>query len=272
MVCFPLNIWAFDKQCSPIDELQKEFLDVSLSIVDIHVYGVATATYSPDSSIESRQIHQGSYYYRGTGFVVGEYIITAKHVIQADTVKLRLSESTTVTTFVVQSLSQQIFIANTPDNAGIPATVVYISPTEDLAVLHTSGAVKPFSFIELHETYTYYHPMFGIPVLESGDCIVIISKKREEGQRSSWFGIVEGKVLSIKGLSTQVSELSLLNFTIDIEAYHGDSGNAIIAFHQTKPIVVGLFVLMDTESIVKYGVRIDPLLPVLAALKNKRAQ
>jgi len=274
----PLAAYSFDAEPTEIDITQGSIADQHVQITTI---GTAIGSvYCEGSSLSSFCKQKTSFILQGSGFVIGDYVITAAHVVDPDDVTAVSKGGGAISTSPLQVLSRTIVVnddigVKNQFDGGTPAEIYYISKVFDLAILklsHTSD-VEPIPY-EIGYTYEMnfygqpYEGLFiGMPVAS------IVRVRNEDDSITEDFEVRTGKIISthVAG-DVQLSSLQgfgPLDFTMDMDVIGGDSGSAVFGFVEGVPVVIGVLragrrlAWGFTHPGLSYAARIDGLRQIL---------
>lgn len=272
-------VGAFDKTAVPlrIEPPEGQVLILSSSVVDIHVIGIGWG-YVPDPGTRKLVKAQGSFVAQGSGFMVNDrYIVTANHVIEPDRLIIRQQNNIIFNTKVYGVVSKTILIGDGFAEGGVPAVIVYSDKENDIALLmvtseRTSTSLKPLPFATQRtvEAIPWGLSWMTVDWIHPGDPVVALVHKRDENGDRSWtYEIRKGTIIAAKPVVPEEVQDALPWFgmndiTICMKVYPGDSGSPLIAFHEGKPVIIGVIramCLIGEET--SYAVRIDILMRIL---------
>jgi hypothetical protein len=263
---------AFDTSCQDIPAEPSVLAHGFPAVVAVHTTGRATGTYRDlqNSGITWR-LGNGEFTITGRGFVVGQFVVTAAHVLYPAKLELRHEEATTVSQVI--AVDQTVIHIGAPaEHGGIPAEVVHINHRFDLAILRpqTPALLQSLPY-RIAATWWYETPGEVSSVLRTGDCVVAMVPERDT-EHTTLTGSQRraGQVVAPNAFSSQSSVVQGLNantVTISTLMFPGDSGSPVIAFEAGTPRLVGMVIAtrypFETTSYIS---RLDPLLPILEAL------
>ena len=245
-------------------------IDCTRSFVNILVQGTGLGLY-PDIAGKPKY-GIGVFRQQGSGFVVGNYIITAAHVVNPTSVQIRTEDGSLFMGPIIHVRDIMIWIS------GSPARIFHIDVAEDYAVLVFDG---PCSWVEsvkmaITETFDWFVSIFGfysVDKLHPGDEVYAVVRVRDDnGGMTSMGHLVKGKILSGKpilpaGYEDSLPWFGLSDFTTDLPIIPGDSGSAVIGFINGVPYVIGIARAAGRigDQQYTYAVRIDFVLLITEA-------
>jgi hypothetical protein len=266
---------AYDKAPGQFKEFSNPDIAALLeqSIVPIIVTGSAIGTVptftSGTHNIEWK-FTEGTFAQAGTGYVIGNYIITAAHVVVPEHMMIQTGDHSFWGTWVVQVKSIRITIGRLFEG-GVTASIFYINQGDDLAILKFDVpwlVAQPLGY-KLANSWGYEQispdKTSKVSYLNTGDAVAVIVKKRLPDGSQDWiYEVRYGKVITnypscpiIEGFITGISDN---DFVMDIPVLPGDSGAPVFAFKDGVPIVVGIvrgFVTNSTNEFVSYATKVD---------------
>jgi S1-C subfamily serine protease len=264
---------AFDKTCGALSTHHTSAVEALPTVVAIHTSGQATGMY--------RAVHQGTRQWRleegnftlgGRGFVVGQLVVTAAHVVYPSKVEVRLDPYITTTTEVVSIQQTSVAVGDLQGTSRVPAAIVHLNHRLDLAILRPQSPLQEIFPYPTAVTWWSEGTGEAISLLNTGDCIVALVAARD----ASFTPLPQdearqGNVLAPHAVSHQhsvVAGLSANTVSISTPVFPGDSGSPVVAFDAGKPRLVGVITATRQPfEAVSYISRLDPLLPILEALQ-----
>jgi hypothetical protein len=269
--------FAFDKACGAVSTRSTAAVEVLPTVVVIHTSGQATGTYSVvHQGVRQWRLEEGDFTLRGRGFVVGQLVVTAAHVVYPSQVELRLDPYMTTTTEVVSIQQTSVVVSDLQGTSPVPASIVHLNHRLDLAILRPQVPLQ--EAFPYPTTVTWWSEGTGeaSSLLNTGDCIValvaardamLIPLPQDEAR--------QGSVLAPHAVSHQrsvIAGLSANTVSISTPVFPGDSGAPVVAFDAGEPRLVGVITATRQPfEAVSYISRLDPLLPILEALQGSAA-
>jgi hypothetical protein len=258
----------------------KEFSDPMIttprlgqSIVDIVVTGSAIGTV-PTSPYGTHDVvwkfTEGTFGQAGVGYIVGNYIITAAHVVIPREMMIQMTDSGFWGTHIVSVKKMRITIGKL-NEGGVSAKIFYLNREDDLAILTFEEPwliTNPLGY-KLAESWGYVQVSSDRwdkrAFLNSGDAVAMIVRKRlPDGSRDWTYEVRYGAVITNRPscpITTEfVTGVSDNDFVMDMKVYPGDSGSPIFAFKNGVPIVVGVLsgmIMNDKGEAVSYASKVD---------------
>lgn len=265
---------AFDPSCGDLQSLDSVSSDRFSWVVTVHTVGRATGTYMASTEGAARwRIAMGDFALTGRGFVVGQLIVTAAHVVYPSRVEIRPDHQATRLAPVV-AVHQTSVLIEAADRAGrVSAEIVHLNHRLDLAILRPEASLflKAMPY-RTATTWWSESPGEVSSLLSAGDCIVALVAARVDGHViSSRDAVRTGQVVLPRAVSSQhsvVVGLSPNTVTITTPLFPGDSGSPVMAFDAGQPRIVG--VVTSTRhpyEALSYIGRLDPILPIIEALQ-----
>jgi hypothetical protein len=264
---------AFDKTCGTLSARHATAVEVLPTVVAIHTSGQATGTHGVvHQGVRQWRLEEGEFTLSGRGFVVGQWVVTAAHVVSPSKVELRLDPYTTTTTEVVSIQHTSVVISDLLGTSRVPATIVHLNHRLDLAILHPQGPLQ--EAFPYPTTVTWWSEGTGeaSSLLNTGDCIVALVAARDASLTPlPQDEARQGNVLAPHAVSHQhavIAGLSANTVSISTPVFPGDSGSPVVAFDAGAPRLVGVVTATRQPfEAVSYISRLDPLLPMLEALQ-----
>jgi hypothetical protein len=277
LLCFSIGVQvsAFDKKPGKIPEFEKEYVDLSTSVVSILIYGTGIGLVNTwDDKNQKAEVREliGTFKQSGHGFVVsGGYIVTVAHVVSPERVLIRIGKSDTQVTKLIQVKSITILATTSGFEGGVPCEIYYVDILNDLAILKPNVANTVLTNFNYDMEYTVIDSGAGqVDQIQANDIVVVPSRGRDEkGNPGSWYKLKRGMVVDPKprvpGFPSEYEKETLLylrkfDFTTTLPLESGDSGCPILAFKNGKPVIIGIarakVTILDKQS-YGYGVRID---------------
>jgi len=276
-----IAIWGISRPAFPCDKeipegfrfkefpVGKEYVDLEMTIVEVTTVGVARGSFWMWDDYWNLDGHwvdgEGSFELRGVGFVVsGNYVITAAHCIHPEYIKIALNRTYSVLVRPYQILESVIRVGG--DDNGVAGRVICLDLEYDVAVLRVThdNVFIPLDYPVVNTQGSTDGGHYDL--LCPGNAVAMICRQRlESGDWSPWFEVRYGKIESNKPRSKiglNVSWLTPLDIALDLEIYEGDSGSPLFAFHQGKPIIVGIVRAFERGG-YRYAVRIDSIVAVI---------
>jgi len=253
--CFTFHVSAFDKKATLPDEFTQEYIDLSDRVVTVRTlgtgYGVILNT---EVSPFRYEIREGVFGMEGSGFVrdlpFHKFIITNDHVISPSRVTIPISKNASWDTKIIYIKNKSIFIVGC--TSAIEGNILYTDPGSDIAVLFIDKN-SPFRDTDISFTFSWWMGVRGEYAIESpdvlsdGDAVGVIVRKRDEnGNKTSWYEMRIGKVVSTGVKLPGVVDVSALtwfqpmDFTVDLTIYPGDSGSPVVMWLRGKPFIIGV--------------------------------
>jgi len=265
-VCFLFGYPDFglaDTAISPEDFKEfatRRYVDLQLSIVTIQVIGHGLGRWTWNGEwIEG----YGAFAHQGMGFVVkGNFIITAAHVVNPELVVCIQNEGFFVIAKMVKLYSKTIFVGNRITHS-IPAKIEHIDVEYDLAVLSYPGnQLKPLDYPLMDARYFVW----------AGEPVAMIARQRlESGKQGPWYEVRTGKIVSSTP-ETPDSDLpwfNMLDFTMDIKVFLGESGSPVFMKFNGKLYIVGVARAISRTQQKSYAVRLYTILPVIGGAAHE---
>lgn len=266
---------AFDSACGAMSSTETAGFP---SIVQVWATGRAIGTYRDRSTPNAAwKLGNGEFTLRGRGFVVGQLVVTAAHVVYPSQVELRLHQHASTIAPVVTVEQTTIRIGGSQSTDGILAEIVHLNHRVDLAILRprVTESLPTFPY---HLSATWWREVAGeaSSLLRTGNCVVALTAKRDANQAAlPGTTMRTAHVAAPYPMSFEPSVVAGLNpnaATIATPLLPGDSGSPVVAFDDGQPLLVGVVIATrhPFES-VSYISRLDPLLPMLEALQVPQA-
>jgi len=224
----------------------QSFVDVSGTFTRCLVLGTAEGFYSDfdqDGNLISRRAvgvfgQEGSTFYAGNGYWVTNY-----HVVVPESIKIEISDWMSIVTYPVKIITRLVNIGQLTGLGSAPAEIIYLDQERDIAILRVMGNWPGM-------VDQGYRPVFTKD-LEVGSSVAVIvairtSPETEDLSKTPWFEVRYGTIVSTgvrlpSGLPTDLLPwFSLNDVTMTTTIYPGDSGSAVFAFIDGKPVIVGI--------------------------------
>jgi Trypsin-like peptidase domain len=203
--------------------------------------GQATGTYKDlQDSDTAWRLGSGAFTIKGRGFVVGQFVVTAAHVVYPSKLALRQAAEVTTVSQVVAVDQTMIHVGAPAEHGGIPAEIVHINHRFDLAILRPAAPellqALPYPTAA---TWWYERPGEVSSVFRTGDCVVaVVPERNTEHTVLPGSQTRPGQVIAPHAVSAQASVVQWLNtnmVTISTLMFPGDSGSPVIAFEAGMP-------------------------------------
>ena len=277
---FTFPVFPFDKEAGKFIEFSEpdKYVDLSTSIVDVSIVGKATGIYT--EWIKGKAVNKkyiGSFGQSGVGFILGDYIITAYHVVVPTLVSIQIDKSIFLITKIVEIKESTIHIGKYLGEGGTKATIYHLDQASDLAILKFDKSWIPAKSLPYFSTSTIEYDKYYIRTdkVEKGDIVATIVRARTEDGSKDWFYEVRyGKVIANKpihptGDPDKLSWFAPTDITLDLTIYPGDSGSPLFAFVNGEPVIIGVVRAIGWCStsglIYSYAARIDWINYVIGA-------
>jgi hypothetical protein len=243
------------------------------AVVEVSAVGQATGTYKDNTAPgATRRLVSGQFALSGRGFVVGQFVVTAAHVVYPSKVEYRIDQHVTSTSVVVSVDQTTIYVGGTADTGGMPAEIVHLSHRFDLAILRPEVPLllQSFPYPPAVSWWSEF-PGQASSLLRTGDCVIALAAERDANDAIlPGFEARAGHVIAPHAVSSEPSVVAGLNpdtVTISTRLIPGDSGSPVIAFDGGTPRLVGVVTATRHPfEPVSYISRLDPILPILEAL------
>lgn len=264
---------AFDTSCGTMPAWSPAAAAQFPSVVAIRASGRAmgvTETWQ-DGKVQ-RRLASGDFTLTGHGVVVGQFVVTAAHVVYPEKVALALDQYTTTVSPVVTVQQTTVAVGTSTDTGGVPADILHLNHEADLAILRPANPALFQAFpYAAADTWWREQPGEANSLLSKEDCVIALVPERDAHQVPRLQTQVRaGKVIApsaVSSSSTVVVSLNPQTVTISTPVFPGDSGSPVIAFDMGKPRLVGIVSATRQPLEAKsYISRIDSLLPILDAL------
>jgi len=253
--CLTFHVSAFDKKATLPDEFTQEYIDLSDRVVTVRTLGTGYGVILNTKVSPFRyEIRGGVFGMEGSGFVKDlpfhKFIITNDHVISPSRVTIPISKNASWDTKIIRIKSRSIFIIGC--TSAVEGNILYTDPGSDIAVLFIDKN-SPFRDTDISLMFSWWQEIDGPYVIESpdvlsdGDAVGVIVRKRDEnGNKTSWYEIRVGKIVSTGVKLPGVIDVSALtwfqpmDFTVDLTIYPGDSGSPVVVWLKGKPLIIGV--------------------------------
>jgi S1-C subfamily serine protease len=244
-VLYGFEAWA---QAGDYQEFEASlpYKDVSTSFTKCTVLGTAEGFYADfdkDGNLISRR-GTGVYGQEGSVFYVGNgYWITNTHVIEPESVVIELTKNVSVVTYPIKILSKIITIGQATGLGSVPAELIYVDEERDICLLKVVGNWP--AFIDPGYRPEWTRTSAGDRLFSGMSVAVLVSIRNAEGDKTPWFEVRYGKIVStgVKLPGDLPNELlpwfSLNDVTTDLVIYPGDSGSPVFAWIDGKPVIIG---------------------------------
>lgn len=215
---------------------------------------------------------KANYKIMGSGFVLlGEFIVTANHVIVPDFLEISMTRNVAYQTEPVEFIWGRVFAETSVSLHGfIPLEVVYSNREDDIAVLKFDYKSYGYAFesinFKLPDTISSHTYCGLISNIEAKDSIASVVHKRDNkgellvGELEVIYGVVIGG-RALAGSGVDLTSLGPEDFTMFIDVHGGDSGSPIIAWKNSSPIVIGVLRAISDEY--TYAVRTDKVRKII---------
>jgi hypothetical protein len=269
---------AFDTSCGTLAAGSPDSALRFPAVVAVSASGRATGIEQTwQDGKAQRRLGSGDFALSGRGVVVGQFVVTAAHVVSPEKVALKLDEYTTIVSQVVAVQQTAIAVGTLTGTGGIPATIVHLNHEADLAILHPENPalLHPFPYAPT-ATWWREHPGEANSLLGVEDCVMALVPERD-AHHFPLLGAEAriGKVIAPSAVSSSSAVVAHLNsqtVTISTPVSPGDSGSPVVAFDMGRPRLVGIVSATRQPVEAKsYISRIDSLLPILEALQHALA-
>lgn len=238
---------AFDKVHGKIDEFEgTKYVDLSTTHPEILVIGSGIGMYF-DRGDQRVKRATGVFRITGSGTVLKVswkyYILTAAHVVIPSHLKIQLSKNIYAVTPCMQLVERFIFVGSEPT---VQASIDYINEEYDIALLVLNG-IWPAAFGSRYDLLPTADIFGSSPILERGDAVcVVVQQRGESGRKIPWYEVRYGKVIDIKPVVPSYNQdllpwFNICDVTTDVKIYPGDSGSAVFAFENGRPVIIGVF-------------------------------
>lgn len=263
---------AFDTSCGPFPERAAVPAGHYSPVLAVHTIGQATGAYRETRGHRTGwHIGTGDFRLRGQGIVVGQFIVTAAHVVYPQTVTLLHNQQKT-TSLVLAIKETTVHVGAPAQAAGIPAEIVHLSHRYDIAILQPTphAALQSLEYVS-SATWDRTRLAKGRSLLQPGTCVVaLVPGRRLSRLVRGHVAARGGRVVdayAVAAASSIVAGLNPNTVTISTPVFPGDSGSPVLAFVAGEPRLVGVVTATRHPFEAKsYFSRIDPLLPMLGAL------
>jgi len=262
--------YIFDMELGKFEQFEgQKYINFSTTIVEVRTSGHAVGCYWNDEG-EYKKAY-GFFEMLGVGFIVGDYVITASHLITPKEITIQVSDNFYLGVPPISLRDRQIRIGE--EIASVPAWIYYINEEYDIAITATGTPSSKSSIkYELAPTIMM-EPWVGyIELLEEGVPVAVIARQIDEetNEWGAWFEIRYGKIRSNKAIVPETFKDVLLwfnlnDFTMDLKINPGDSGSPVFAFIDGKPVIIGIVraCLWLSEETYSFAGRIDPAIMVV---------
>jgi hypothetical protein len=266
---------AFDAACGNMATASSAVVQGFPAVVEVHSVGRATGTYR-DSKLGGATWHlsSGEFMLSGRGVVMGQFVVTAAHVVYPSQVELRLHEHTLTVSSVVNVDQMTVYVSTGAGTERVRAEIVHLNHRFDLAILRPEVSLGLPAF-PYRASVTWWRETAGeaSSLLRTGDCVVALTAERNPYQVALPGSEPRaGRVVAPYAVSSESSVVTGLNVntvTISTLLLPGDSGSPVVAFDAGKARLVGVAIATRHPfEAVSYISRLDPLLPILEALQT----
>jgi V8-like Glu-specific endopeptidase len=265
---------AFDTSCGTLPAGSPATAAQFPAVVAIHASGRATGvTETWQGNKVQRRLASGDFTLTGRGVVVGQFVVTAAHVVHPEKVALKLDPHTSTVSPVVAVQQTTVSVGSLTDVDGIPAEILHLNHEADLAILRPANPALFQTFpYAAADTWWREQPGEANSLLNEEDCVMALVPERDVHQVPLLQTKARaGKVIASSAVSSSATVVVSLNpqtVTISTPVFPGDSGSPVIAFDMGKPRLVGIVSATRHPLEAKsYISRIDSLLPILEALQ-----
>lgn len=218
-------------------------IDFTRSVVNINVLGTGLGLYPDENGLPKYGV--GVFGMSGSGFMVGNYIITAAHVVNPTDILIRTPDGTQFYGPLINVTEMSIIVS------GSPAKVFHINVEQDYAILVFAGPCSWAQDIGIRaaNTWDWLLSLFGfaqIDKIHEGDAVYALVRVRdEEGNRTGLVKLVQGVIISgdvvvPPGYEGSLPWFNMNDFTMKLEIRPGDSGSPVIMFEDGVPYLVGI--------------------------------
>jgi len=264
---------AFDTSCGTLPAWSPAAAGQFPAVVGVRASGRATGVAEMwQGGKVQRRLGSGDFTLTGRGVVVGQFVVTAAHVVYPEKISLALDPHTTTLSPVVAVQQTTIAVGALTETGGVSADIVHLNHEADLAILRPAhpALFQAFPYAAA-DTWWREHPGEANGLLSEEDCIIALVPERDAHQ----VPLLEtearaGKVIAPSAVSSSAIVVVSLNpqtVTISAPVFPGDSGSPVIAFDMGEPRLVGIVSATRHPLEAKsYISRIDSLLPILDAL------
>jgi Trypsin-like peptidase domain len=264
---------AFDTSCGTLPAWSPAAAGQFPAVVVVHASGRATGIVETwQGGKVQRRLAHGDFTLTGRGVVVGQFVVTAAHVVYPEKISLALDPYTTTLSPVVAIQQTTISVGALTEASRVSADLVHLNHEADLAVLRPThpALFQAFPYAAA-DTWWREHPGEANSLLSEEDCIIALVPERDAHQ----VPLLEtearaGKVIASSAVSSSATVVVSLNpqtVTISTPVFPGDSGSPVLAFDMGEPRLVGIVSATRHPLEAKsYISRLDSLLPILDAL------
>jgi Trypsin-like peptidase domain len=265
---------AFDTSCGTLAAGSPDSALQFPAVVAVSASGRATGIEQTwQDGKAQRRLGSGDFALSGRGVVVGQFVVTAAHVVSPEKVVLKLDEYTTIVSPVVAVQKTAVAVGTSTGAGGIPATIVHLNHEADLAILRPENStwLHPFPYAAT-ATWWREHPGEANSLLGAEDCVITLVPERDAYHLPLLGAEARiGKVIApyaVSSSSAVVADLNSQTVTISTPVSPGDSGSPVVVFDMGRPRLVGIVSATRQPVEAKsYISRIDSLLPILEALQ-----
>jgi hypothetical protein len=260
---------AFDKTCGALSAA----VEAVPPVVSVWTNGQATGTYMRvKQGMRQWRLEEGDFTLNGRGFVVGQFVVTAAHVVYPSKIELRLNPYVTTSAEVVAVQQTAVTVGDLRGLGQVAAAIVHLNHRLDLAILRPQVPLQGAFPYPTAATWWGEGTGETSSLLDTGDCIVALVRARDASLTPLLQDEArQGNVLAPRAVSHQLSVIAGLSantVSITTPVFPGDSGSPVVAFDAGEPRLVGVITATRQPfEAVSYISRLDPLLPILEALQ-----
>lgn len=234
--------YAYDQVPQKFEEFNQEYVDLSTTHPEILCVGSGVGIYFDINTLKLVKA-SGTFAMGGSGTLLADgYVLTAAHVVTPEVVAIQETKNVTVIAKLIFVTDQIIHVGNGVGT--ISATIYWIDIEHDICLLKLVGN-WPAAFPTRYNLASTVN-LNGSDLLHEGDAIaVIVSTRDATGDKSAWYEVRYGKIIAPKPILPDYSQdqlpwFNLYDVTTDVQIYPGDSGSAVFAFDNGKPIIIGV--------------------------------
>jgi hypothetical protein len=222
---------------SEVDEISTLFADINARYVRVRVIGTAVG-YAYNANHTKYIQKEGVFTQQGSGTVIAPgSILTCAHVVVPQGIEIAEGHSSTRVGRVIKVTSTIVLLYDYKDTPVI-GTIGYVDVASDLAIVHYN-----------HKENSWFNPIeipmeFGVEDLYENTLVCAVLHKRDAfGSMESDVHIRYGKIKYAYPYAPNpriVAWLNPLDITMDLFVEGGDSGSALYAFRNGKPVLIGV--------------------------------
>lgn len=235
------------------DRHRDSWVDLEGMICRITVYGTAEGLYA-DIDSPSKGLHShrgvGVYGQSGSAFHIGNgYFVTNAHVVNPARVEIQLTKNFSVIVPVDKIISREIVIGQGTILGSAPTELVWIDEEHDIALVKVMGNWPAMKDPGYRPGWTWVGGegdliFIGMPIA----VVVAIREDPAKGniEKTPWFEVRYGHIVACKPIIPEgitpdlLPWFQILDVTMDIPIYPGDSGSPVFGFVDGQPVIIGI--------------------------------